>query len=51
MEMPGDLLRQYQRAQTGTGIEGHLSTRLSAHQLVVGAGYVWPSAAIAPAAP
>jgi hypothetical protein len=51
MEMPGDLLRQYQRSQTGTGIEGHLSTRLSAHQVVVGAGYVWPSAAAAPAAP
>jgi hypothetical protein len=51
MEMPGDLLRQFQRWRTGAGIEGHLATRLSAHQLVVGAGYVWPSVAPASATP
>jgi hypothetical protein len=49
-EMPGDLWRQLARWRSGEAPkEGTFSTTLSAHQLVVGAGYVWPGAA--PAAP
>jgi len=42
MELPGDLSRQLYRWRNGETAAGHLSTRLSAHQLVGGAGYVWP---------
>jgi len=51
MEMPGDLWRQLSRWWTGTRDpgDGTFATSLSAHQIVVGAGYVWPG--VAPAAP
>lgn len=49
-EMPGDLWRQFTRWRNGEAPEGGtFATTLSAHQVVVGAGYVWPGAA--PAAP
>jgi hypothetical protein len=49
-EMPGDLWRQFARWRSGEAPkEGTFATSLSAHQVVVGAGYVWPGAA--PAAP
>ncbi len=41
MEMPGDLMRQFKRWLAGTKLQGLLSTQLSAHQFVAGAGYVW----------
>ena len=50
-EMPGDLIRQFRRAQSGEPPEdGTISTRLSTHEIVVGAGYVWPGPMAAPAA-
>lgn len=49
-EMPGDLWRQYSRWQTGAApAEGSIETRLVSHELVIGAGYVWPRAAPPPA--
>jgi hypothetical protein len=51
MEMPGDLWRQFTRWRTGKvdADDGTFATTLSLHQVVVGAGYVWPSAATAAA--
>jgi len=44
-EMPGDLWRQFTRWRTGTTPpEGTLQTSLTSHQIVIGGGYVWPSA-------
>lgn len=45
MEMPGDLWRQLRRWQRGEAAAGRLTTELTSHELVVGAGYVWPRAA------
>ena len=51
MEMPGDLRRQLARWWSGAADkdDGSFTTSLAAHQVVVGAGYVWPGTA--PAAP
>lgn len=52
MELPGDLWRQLSRWWTGKvdPEDGTFATSLSAHQLVVGAGYVWPGKAPAASA-
>jgi hypothetical protein len=46
MEMPGDLFRQFRRWMTKTKVDGWLWTRLYAHQLVAGAGYVRQSSSL-----
>jgi hypothetical protein len=49
-EMPGDLWRQFMRWRSGEAPkQGTIATSLSLHEVVIGAGYVWPGAA--PAAP
>lgn len=51
-EMPGDLWRQFSRWRSGEApAEGNFSTRLTSHQLVLGAGYVWPKTAPTTGAP
>jgi hypothetical protein len=51
-EMPGDLWRQFSRWRTGAApTEGSLETHLVSHELVIGAGYVWPAAAPTPSEP
>jgi len=41
--MPGDLLRQFQRWLWGQKpINGHFETELGAHQIVAGGGFWWP---------
>lgn len=44
-EMPGDLGRQFVRWWNGGATDGSITTHLAAHEVVVGAGYVWPGAA------
>ena len=52
MEMPGDLWRQFSRWRTGAApAEGSLETQLISHEVVIGAGYVWPGTGPAPAEP
>lgn len=42
-EMPGDLWRQFSRWKSGEApAEGSFTTHLTSHEVVVGAGYVWP---------
>lgn len=42
-EMPGDLYRQFARWKSGEApAEGSFVTHLTSHQVVAGAGYVWP---------
>lgn len=49
-ELPGDLLNQFWRWRSGEEpIEGKFETELTSHEIVVGAGYVWPGAAGVPA--
>jgi lipid A oxidase len=51
-EMPGDLWRQFSRWRSGAApTEGSLETHLTSHELVIGAGYVWPGTAPAPVVP
>ena len=42
-ELPGDLWHQFTRWRNDKApLEGSIGTRLSSHQIVVGAGYAWP---------
>jgi lipid A oxidase len=51
-EMPGDLWHQFTRWWNGEApLEGNFTTHLAAHEIVVGAGYVWPGAVPANAGP
>ncbi len=51
-EMPGDLWRQLERWRSGEAPkQGTFATSLSLHEVVIGAGYVWPGATAAPPAP
>lgn len=48
-ELPGDLWNQFSRWRKGEApLEGTFETELTSHEIVIGAGYVWPGPAAAP---
>jgi len=51
-EMPWDIWRQFEHWRSGAApAEGSFETHLASHEVVIGAGYVWPGAVRAPAEP